>query len=641
MGNTASGEEGRHRLGYHVLQVKEDSPAYRAGIRPFFDYIVAVNGIRLNEENTAIHEQMQASEGKTLAMDVYSTREQAGRRVEMIPTRQWGDGTGGLLGCSIRFCMFDAINDVVWHILDVAPGSPAERAGLCAHSDYVIGTPYGIMRGEGDLYDLVEDNVGEPLRLHVYNTETDHVREIVIVPHEGWGGEGLLGCDVGYGYLHRLPRQGSAVPYDNSTSRTMSLPYPDSDHPLDVNSRNTLPASFQPGRMGFDASGRPSDISDDMRHQGLPLRFGKGERPDSDNEPDSEDEYIPTRHTFDQPPTRHSQSEFTTMPPPVVASISLPVSQSVDPPTLAPIHVPQPFVIPEDELRPQPQQHEPEPHVQPQVQPRSQYQHSAPEIATEITSPRNVPVQYHEPALIRRSLTQDTQISNSTSQPVYPTHPGPETLSEQISHRSVTMEQRQSIGSTHGSQSEVPTSPHKPYEQLTAEDVNQGEIPFGSSSNALSFDNQISPQQDLPTTQHLHEQPKEDNTSESIPNVARNMSPPRGIAARMMHSPHSRPGGRLGADGHSLRGAISLAAAQAQAQESDLYQQEKQKADEEFLKNEAKAEATKAETKALLPIEDLGESTKDEQAQEDDPPERKEDDLTTFYTEMHILGLYG
>jgi hypothetical protein len=37
--------------------------------------------------------------------------------VEMIPTRKWGDGNGGLIGCSIRFCMFDAVNDVVWHIL--------------------------------------------------------------------------------------------------------------------------------------------------------------------------------------------------------------------------------------------------------------------------------------------------------------------------------------------------------------------------------------------------------------------------------------------------------------------------------------------------------------------------------------------
>lgn len=429
-------------------------------------------------------------------------------------------------------------------------------------------------------------------------------------------------------YLHRLPRQGSAVPYDNSTSKTMSLPYPDSDHPLDVNSRNTLPASFQPGRMGFDASGRPSDISDDMQHQGLPLRFGKGERPDSDNEPDSEDEYIPTRHTFDEPPTRQTQSEYTaTMPPPVVASISPPVSQSVDPPALVPTHVPQPFVFPEDEPGPQPQQHEPEPHVQPQVQPRSQYQPTAPEtVATEIISPRNVPIQYHEPALSRRSLTQNTQISNATSQLVYPTLPEPEAPSEQISHRSVTTGQRQSIGSTHDSRSEVPTSPHKPYEQLTAEDVNQGEIPFGNS-DAFSFDSQIGPQQAQPTAQQVHEQPKEDDTSESAPNISRNMSPPRGIAARMMHSPHSRPGGRLGPDGHSLRGAISLAAAQAQAQESELYQQEKQKADEEFSRDEAKAEATKPEIKALLPVEEVGESTKDENAQEVDPPKRKEDGM--------------
>ncbi|KAF9317849.1 Golgi reassembly-stacking protein 2 [Podila horticola] len=613
MGNSTSGEEGRHRLGYHVLQVKEDSPAYRAGIRPFFDYIVAVNGIRLNEENTVIHEQMQASEEKTLTMDVYSTREQAGRRVEMIPTRLWGDGTGGLLGCSIRFCMFDAINDVVWHILDVAPGSPAERAGLCAHSDYVIGTPYGIMRSEGDLYDLVEDNVGEPLRLHVYNTQTDHVREIVIVPHEGWGGEGLLGCD------------GSAVPHDNSTSRTMSLPYPDSDHPLDVNIRSTLPASFQPGHMGFDQASRPSDISEDMRLQGLPLRFSKGERPDSDNEPDSEDEYITRTHTFDQPTTRYTPSEHTAAaPPPVTASVPPLVSQSIDPPTLVSTHV-QPIVTQETQPAPQSQpQHsqlQQHPHQAPHESQSQSQPHPhppAPEaVAKEIISPRES-MQDHEPTLSRRSLTQELHPSNATSQPLYPKHPGTQTPFEPISHRSESIEQRQSFGTdSNDPHPEVSTSSHKPYEHLTEEDVNQGQIPFGTSG-AFSFDSQIQP-----TIQA--EPPKEESTSQSVPNIARNRSPPRGIAARMMHSPHGRPGGRLGPDGHSLRGAISLAAAQSQAQESELYQQEKQKADEEYASAEKKEEETASVTKALLPVEDVIES-KEDQVQ-DDPPKRKEDGM--------------
>jgi len=33
--------------GYHVLKVKNDSPAYKAGLEPFFDYIVTAANIRL------------------------------------------------------------------------------------------------------------------------------------------------------------------------------------------------------------------------------------------------------------------------------------------------------------------------------------------------------------------------------------------------------------------------------------------------------------------------------------------------------------------------------------------------------------------------------------------------------------------
>ena len=39
---------------------------------------------------------------------------------------------------------------------------------------------------------------------YVYNTETDHCREVSITPNGAWGGDGSLGCGIGYGYLHRL-----------------------------------------------------------------------------------------------------------------------------------------------------------------------------------------------------------------------------------------------------------------------------------------------------------------------------------------------------------------------------------------------------------------------------------------------------
>jgi hypothetical protein len=53
---------------------------------------------------------------------------------------------------------------------------------------------------------LVEAHEGRPLRLYVYNADYDHTREVIIVPNREWGGEGLLGCGVGFGLLHRIPR---------------------------------------------------------------------------------------------------------------------------------------------------------------------------------------------------------------------------------------------------------------------------------------------------------------------------------------------------------------------------------------------------------------------------------------------------
>lgn len=40
----------------------------------------------------------------------------------------------------------------------------------------------------------------------MYNADYDVTREAILVPNRSWGGEGLLGCGVGYGLLHRIPK---------------------------------------------------------------------------------------------------------------------------------------------------------------------------------------------------------------------------------------------------------------------------------------------------------------------------------------------------------------------------------------------------------------------------------------------------
>lgn len=61
------------------------------------------------------------------------------------------------------------------------------------------------MHESEDLFTLIEAHEGRALKLYVYNANDDSCREITITPNHNWGGEGSLGCGIGYGYLHRIP----------------------------------------------------------------------------------------------------------------------------------------------------------------------------------------------------------------------------------------------------------------------------------------------------------------------------------------------------------------------------------------------------------------------------------------------------
>ena len=108
------------------------------------------------------------------------------------------------LGLTLQWTPLSVVSNI-WHVLDVPANSPADAAGLLPYSDYILGTPEGVLHGEGGLSELVEDHIGRPLRLYVYNNEYNVTREVTIQPSRDWGGEGALGCVLGYGALHRLP----------------------------------------------------------------------------------------------------------------------------------------------------------------------------------------------------------------------------------------------------------------------------------------------------------------------------------------------------------------------------------------------------------------------------------------------------
>ncbi|KAK7144217.1 hypothetical protein R3I94_010592 [Phoxinus phoxinus] len=240
--------------GYHVLRVQENSPGHRAGLEPFFDFIVSINNTRLNKDNDTLKDILKASVEKPVKMLVYSSKTLELREATVTPSNMWGGQ--GLLGVSIRFCSFEGANENVWHVLEVEPNSPAALAGLRPHTDYIIGADT-VMNESEDLFSLIETHEGKGLKLYVYNTDTDNCREVVITPNGAWGGEGSLGCGIGYGYLHRIPtrpfEEGKKIIFPGHTPSEPASPLKDGFTEVQLSAVTPPPVS-QPVPTGLEDS---------------------------------------------------------------------------------------------------------------------------------------------------------------------------------------------------------------------------------------------------------------------------------------------------------------------------------------------------------------------------------------------------
>ena len=170
-------------------------------LEPWFDFIIGINGHNIdNPDPSLFMTEVRNCAGSTISLGVFGAKGSQIREVYVtVPP------AGDALGLALQWAPLDMVNDV-WHILDVMPNSPADVAGLLPYSDYVIGSPDApTLRGDAALGRLVESYMNSALRLWVYNQEYDVTRMVTITPAKNWGGEGSLGCVLGYGALHRIP----------------------------------------------------------------------------------------------------------------------------------------------------------------------------------------------------------------------------------------------------------------------------------------------------------------------------------------------------------------------------------------------------------------------------------------------------
>lgn len=95
--------------------MQDGSPGQKANLEAFFDFIVAIENIRLDQDNDTLKELLNANVNKSIKMLVYSSKTQSVREMMVTPSESWGGQ--GLLGVSIRFCSFEGANENVWHVL--------------------------------------------------------------------------------------------------------------------------------------------------------------------------------------------------------------------------------------------------------------------------------------------------------------------------------------------------------------------------------------------------------------------------------------------------------------------------------------------------------------------------------------------
>jgi hypothetical protein len=194
---------------------------------------------------------------------VYNIKSLETRFVTLIPSDNWGGA--GLLGVTIRLDDYGGADERLIRVLSVEPQSPAAIAGLVPQQDYLLGTVGSSLDDTQALANLLLLHVDQVIELYVYNTNSDMVRVVPLMPTWSWGGKGLLGAEVATGYLHRLPHSSRAT---SGTSLARKVRYVHDRSAGESNGNEVRSLEHEPqleletegGESGTMAS--PEDVSD-------------------------------------------------------------------------------------------------------------------------------------------------------------------------------------------------------------------------------------------------------------------------------------------------------------------------------------------------------------------------------------------
>ena len=216
------GQTSSHK-GYRVMAVYPNSPLSEIGIEPLLDYMVIPDDNKYFNNTDNFAAIVSKCEGKVFPLNLYNIADQEVRQTKIVP-RKW-EGRG-LLGADFVLEEFTENFSPALRVMSIYAGSPLDRAGVKPFTDYILGTKRQTFQSIQDFEVYIKCCDKAPVSLQVYSSQSENVREVIVIPDKDWGGVGLLGGDITFGAFNAIP------PRQNKrhTQSTSIQPPPDLQH---------------------------------------------------------------------------------------------------------------------------------------------------------------------------------------------------------------------------------------------------------------------------------------------------------------------------------------------------------------------------------------------------------------------------
>ncbi|CDW87852.1 UNKNOWN [Stylonychia lemnae] len=179
---------------YRVIKIQPGSPAEKAGLLEFFDFILYNPELNNGE---LLSELFFKNMTKEVELEVYNFMTSSVRKVKIVPKKL--ANSQNYIGADLKFENYTNAHLYVYRLYDVQENSPAFYAelGINIGIDYLIAiNDQTQFQQVSQIGDFLIERIGQQVNMTIYNNKTKSLRQVIITPRNDWGGHGILGCHL-------------------------------------------------------------------------------------------------------------------------------------------------------------------------------------------------------------------------------------------------------------------------------------------------------------------------------------------------------------------------------------------------------------------------------------------------------------